>query len=317
MRDVSNRTVAWIFPGQGSQYVGMGQALSGADESVATVISNADETLGYSLSGIIFNGPESDLIATENQQPAIVIISAAYLIALRDRHALPEPAFVAGHSLGEYSALVAAGALDLKDALRLVRRRGELMREHGTGSMAAIIGLDREAVDRIASESGAEVANDNAPGQVTISGRTETVTHAMELARAAGARRALLLPVNGAFHSSLMAPVVDGMRPLIEATPLAEAAVPLITNVDARPIQHPDDLRTELLDQICAPVRWVDSVNMMSAAGVTHFYEVGPGKVLSGLVQRIVKGAQTTTAESLLAATTQATDLLPRPIERG
>lgn len=317
MPDVSSRTVAWIFPGQGSQYVGMGQALSRADDSVATVISSADETLGYSLSGIIFNGPESDLIATENQQPAIVTISAAYLIALRDRHALPEPSFVAGHSLGEYSALVAAGALDLNDALRLVHRRGELMREHGSGSMAAIIGLDRDAVARIARESGAEVANDNAPGQVTISGRTETVTHAMELATAAGARRALMLPVNGAFHSSLMAPVVDGMRPLIEATTFTEATVPLVTNVDARPIQHPDDLRTELLDQICAPVRWVDGVNTMSNAGVTHFYEVGPGKVLSGLVQRIVKGAQTTTAESLLAKMTGAIDALPRPTERG
>lgn len=317
MLDVASPTIAWIFPGQGSQYVRMGQALARADDKVATVISSVDETLGYPLSEIIFNGPEADLIATENQQPAIVTISAAYLLALRDRHALPEPAFMAGHSLGEYSVLIAAGALDLSDALRLVHRRGELMREHGNGSMAAIIGLAREAVARIASESGAEVANDNAPGQVTISGRTETVTQAMELAKAAGARRALMLPVNGAFHSSLMAPVVDGMRPLIEATPFTEAAVPLITNVDARPIQHPDDLRTELLDQICAPVRWVDSVKVMSKAGVTHFYEVGPGKVLSGLVQRIVKGAQTTTAESLLAATTQAIDPLPGSNERG
>ncbi len=302
MSDVPSWTVAWIFPGQGSQYVGMGQELARVDDGVATTVSSADETLGYPLSEIIFNGPEAELIATENQQPAIVTISAAYFLALRERNALPDPELVAGHSLGEYSALIAAGALDLSDGLRLVRKRGELMREHGAGSMAAIVGLDREAVVRIATESGAEVANDNAPGQVTISGRTETVTHAMNLAKAAGARRALMLPVNGAFHSSLMAPVVDGMRPLIEATAFAKAAVPLVTNVDARPIQHPDDLRTELLDQICAPVRWVDAVTTMSNAGVTHFYEVGPGKVLSGLVQRIVKGAETTTAESLLAA---------------
>lgn len=302
MSESAKGRIAWIFPGQGSQYVGMGQELARGDDGVAKAISSADETLGYPLSEIIFNGPEAELIATENQQPAIVTISAAYFLALRERNALPDPEFVAGHSLGEYSALIAAGALDLSDGLRLVRKRGELMREHGAGSMAAIVGLDREAVVRIATESGAEVANDNAPGQVTISGRTETVTHAMDLAKAAGARRALMLPVNGAFHSSLMAPVVDGMRPLVEATAFAKAAVPLVTNVDARPIQHPDDLRTELLDQICAPVRWVDAVTTMSNAGVTQFYEVGPGKVLSGLVQRIVKGAETTTAESLLAA---------------
>lgn len=301
MMNRSSRSVAWIFPGQGSQYVGMGQAVARGDDGVATAISSADETLGFPLSEIIFNGPEAELIATENQQPAIVTISAAYFLALRERNTLPDPEFVAGHSLGEYSALIAAGALDLSDALRLVRKRGELMREHGAGSMAAIIGLDREAVAEIARESGAEVANDNAPGQVTISGRTESVTLAIELARAAGARRALILPVNGAFHSSLMAPVVDEMRPLIDATPFAEAAVPLVTNVDARPIQHPDDLRKELLDHICAPVRWVDVVTTISDGGVTQFYEVGPGKVLSGLVRRIAKGANTTTAESLLA----------------
>jgi len=280
----------------------MGQALARTDEGVATAIRSADEILGIPLSDIIFNGPETALIATENQQPAIVTISIAYFLALRERNALPEPQFVAGHSLGEYSAMVAAGALDLSDGLRLVRRRGELMREHGTGSMAAIIGLDGEVVARIATEAGAEVANDNAPGQITISGRTEAVERGLDLAKAAGARRALMLPVNGAFHSSLMAQVVDGLRPLIEATDFAESAVPVVTNVDARPIQHPDDLRTELLDQICAPVRWVDVITTMSNAGVTHFHEVGPGKVLSGLVQRIARGAMTTTAESLLQA---------------
>jgi len=290
MATPSGPTSAWIFPGQGSQYVGMGQALARTDEGVATAIRSADEILGIPLSDIIFNGPETALIATENQQPAIVTISIAYFLALRERNALPEPQFVAGHSLGEYSAMVAAGALDLSDGLRLVRRRGELMREHGTGSMAAIIGLDGEVVARIATEAGAEVANDNAPGQITISGRTEAVERGLDLAKAAGARRALMLPVNGAFHSSLMAQVVDGLRPLIEATDFAESAVPVVTNVDARPIQHPDDLRTELLDQICAPVRWADVITTMSNAGVKHFHEVGPGKVLSELVQRIAEG---------------------------
>ncbi len=302
MSESTRGTVAWIFPGQGSQYVGMGQELARGDGGVAAAISSADDVLGFPLSEVIFNGPEADLIATENQQPAIVTISAAYFLALRERNALPDPEFVAGHSLGEYSALIAAGALDLREAVRLVRKRGELMREHGSGSMAAIIGLDGEVVAAIAKEAGAEVANHNAPGQITVSGRTGTVERAIDLAKSAGARRAVMLPVSGAFHSSLMAPVVDGMRPLIESTHFAQAAVPLVTNVDAKPIQHPDDLRTELLDQICAPVRWVDVVTTMNNAGVTRFFEVGPGKVLAGLVQRIVKGVETTTAESLLAA---------------
>lgn len=291
---------AWVFPGQGSQYVGMGIDLARDEMLATTVFNTADHTLGFTLSDIIFNGPEAVLMETVNQQPAIVTVSTAYLISLRERGVLPDPEFVAGHSLGEYSALVATGSLELADAIRLVRKRGELMQEHGAGSMAALIGLDPEAIDKIAEETGVEVANYNAPGQITVSGRTSAVEAAMTLAKERGARRALMLPVSGAFHSSLMAPVVEGMKPLLDETEIAFSPIPLVTNVDAKPIQHPDDIRAELLAQICASVRWIDVITTMRDAGVTIFYEVGPGKVLSGLISRIDKGAETITADTLL-----------------
>ena len=297
-------TVAWVFPGQGSQYVGMGLALARHQPAAATVFDGADETLGFPLSDLIFHGPDEDLQQTANQQPAIVATSAAYLVALRDRGLLPEPAAVAGHSLGEYSALVAIDALDLNDALTLVRKRGELMQQHGDGAMAAIIGLDQEAVAEVAAAGGAEVANFNAPGQTTISGRTDTVEQAMALAKERGARRAVRLPVSAAFHSSLMEPVVDGLRPLIEATTFREATVPLITNVAAIPITYPDDLRRELLDQICASVRWIDVIERMTADGIRTFVEVGPGKVLAGLIGRIAPQAHVVVADDLLAQET-------------
>ncbi|MDQ4100381.1 MAG: ACP S-malonyltransferase [Chloroflexota bacterium] len=301
MTDRQAGSVAWVFPGQGSQKVGMGLELARQQATAATVLDGADETLGFALSEMIFYGPEEDLQQTANQQPAIVAISAAYLVALRDRGLLPEPAAVAGHSLGEYSALVAVDALDLADALRLVRKRGELMQEHGAGAMAAIIGLDADAVAQVAAEAGAEVANFNAPGQTTVSGREETVELAMALAKERGARRCVRLPVSAAFHSSLMAPVVDGLRPLIEQTAFRSATVPLVTNVDASPIQHPDDLRQELLNQICASVRWIDVVERLQRDGVSTFIEIGPGQVLSGLIGRIAREARTVVAENMLA----------------
>ena len=280
----------------------MGRAIAAVDPEAAEVFAAADRALGFGLTALVFAGPEEQLQATPNQQPAILATSLAYLAALRARDLLPAPAFVAGHSLGEYAALVAAGALDPIAALRLVRRRGELMQEHGAGAMAAVIGLRPEAVAAIAAEAGAEVANFNAPDQTTVSGRTEAVRRAMDLARERGAKRALLLPVSAAFHSSLMAPVVTGMRPLLEEASLQAASVPLVANVDARPIQAADDLRRELLDQICASVRWVDVVRALSNAGVTTFYEIGPGKVLSGLIARCAPAAKTIAAESLLGS---------------
>ena len=291
---------AWVFPGQGSQRVGMGKALAAAEPAAADVFATADRVLGFPLSRTIFEGPAEALQATPVQQPAILTVSVAYLTVLREREQLPAPAFVAGHSLGEYSALVAADALGFEDALRLVRRRGELMREHGAGAMAAVLGLAPEVVAAVAAEAGAEVANYNAPEQTIVSGRAEAVERAMALARERGAKRALLLPVSGAFHSSLMGPVVEGMRPLLEATAIGPARVPLVGNVEARAISAPEALRRELLAQIVAPVRWLEVVRALSEAGVATFYEVGPGKVLAGLIGRCAPGARTVTAESML-----------------
>lgn len=279
----------------------MGKALAATDPHAAAAFALADATLGFDLSGLVFDGPAEALRETPIQQPAILATSLACLAALRSRAALPPPDFVAGHSLGEYAALVAADALDPADAIRLVRRRGELMQAHGAGAMAALIGLNRADVAEIAAESGAEIANENAPDQIVVSGLPDAVDRAMALARDRGAKRALLLPVSAAFHSSLMAPVVDALRPMIDAVPVRTATVPLVANVDARPIREPSDLRRELLDQITAPVGWVAVVGAMTAAGVGTFYEIGPGKVLTGLLARCAPGATTITAESLLA----------------
>lgn len=300
-RETGQGKVAWVFPGQGSQRVGMGRDLAEADPAIAALFATADETLGFPLSEIIFNGPDGELQQTPVQQPAILLTSIAYLQALRSRDLLPAADFVAGHSLGEYAALVAAGSLDLADALRLVRRRGELMQEHGAGAMAAILGMPAEQVADVARESGAEVANFNAPDQTTVSGRAEAVQRAMDLARERGAKRAIALPVSAAFHSSLMAPAASGMEPMIAAAEVNPARVPLVGNVDARPLTDPQDLRQELIGQICGSVRWVDVIETMDRAGVTTYYEVGPGKVLAGLIARCAPHARVMTAERLLS----------------
>ena len=294
--------VAWLFPGQGSQKVGMGQHPATADPAIAAWFREADEAAGFAMTDLIANGPDEALAQTPNQQPAIVATSVAWLRALTAKDLLPEPAFVAGHSLGEYSALVAAGSLDALDAVRLVRRRGELMQKHGAGAMAAVLGLAPDIVSAVAQEARAEVANYNAPDQTTVSGTADAVERATAMAKERGAKRTVLLPVSAAFHSSLMAPVVEGMRPLLERTNIAPARVPLVANVDARFLTHPDDLRQELLDQICASVRWVDVVAALGKAGVREAYEIGPGKVLAGLVVRCDRAMTVTTAESMLPA---------------
>lgn len=281
--------------------MGMGRDLAEADPAIAALYAAADEALGFPLSEIIFNGPDETLQQTPVQQPAILLTSIAYLHALRSRDLLPDADYVAGHSLGEYGALVAAGSLDLMDALRLVRRRGELMQEHGAGAMAAILGMPAAQVDEVAQEAGAEVANFNAPDQTTISGRAEAVERAMALAKERGAKRAISLPVSAAFHSSLMAPAASGMQPLIAGAAFEPARVPLIGNVDARALSEPEALRRELLDHICGSVRWVDVIATMERAGVETYYEVGPGKVLAGLIGRCAPGATVITAERALA----------------
>jgi [acyl-carrier-protein] S-malonyltransferase len=293
--------VAWVFPGQGSQRVGMGRELIQSDPDLAALYAAADETLGFALSDVIFHGPETALQETPVQQPAILLTSIAYLRALRNRGLLPDADYVAGHSLGEYAAMVAAGSLVFEDALRLVRRRGELMQEHGAGTMAAILGLAAEDVAAIARDAGVEVANFNTPVQSTVSGGVAAVERAIALAKERGAKRALLLPVSGAFHSTLMAPVAEAMHPLIDRTAVQAGRVPLVADVDARFLRDPADLRQELVDQICGSVRWVDVVGALVGAGVTTCYEIGPGQVLAGLIGRCAPEVTVITAERMVA----------------
>lgn len=293
--------IAWIFPGQGSQRVGMGRDLAAAHGSAAEAFAVADDVLGFAISELCWEGPDEALARTRNQQPALLTTSMAMLSVLRESGSLEPPDFLAGHSLGEYSALVAGGALGFDDALRLVRRRGELMEEFGLGGMIAVLGLDEEAVQLVAFETGVEVANINAPGQITLSGTDEALQVAELAATARGARRMVRLPVNGAFHSSSMRPVAEALARDIASTPFGPLSVPLVGNVDAELLTHPDDLRAELVEQITASVQWVRVVERLRDEGTTHFFELGPGNVLSGLIRRIDRSAATETAEQRLA----------------
>lgn len=291
---------AWLFPGQGSQVVGMGKSLAACHALAREVYALADRTLAIPLSELCWDGPRSELILTANQQPALLATSIAMQRVLVERGGAKPPGYIAGHSLGEYSALVAGGALELADALRLVRRRGELMEQHGIGGMIAIIGLDDEAAQVLANETGTQVANFNAPGQVTLSGTDEALAVAAMAAPTRGARRVVRLPVNGAFHSSLMQPVADALAPDIEKVEMRALTAPLISNVDAMPITHPDDLRRELVEQIARSVQWVRVVETLARLGVTHAVEMGPGNVLAGLARRIDRTLKVQTADQLL-----------------
>jgi [acyl-carrier-protein] S-malonyltransferase len=279
----------------------MGRELTQLDPQTAALYATADDGLGFSLSEIIFDGPEAALQETPVQQPAILLTSIAYLRALRNRGLLPDADYVAGHSLGEYAAMVATGSLAFEDALRLVRRRGELMQEHGAGAMAAILGLPAEDVTAIARDAEVEVANFNTPVQTTVSGRSAAVERAIVLAKERGAKRAVPLPVSGAFHSTLMAPVAEAMRPLIDGATIHAGRVPLVADLDARFLRDPFDLRDELVGQICGSVRWVDVVGALVGAGVSTFYEIGPGQVLAGLIGRCAPEVTVYTAERMVA----------------
>ncbi len=293
-------TRALVFPGQGSQAVGMGKALYDASPAARAVFDEVDEALGEKLSTLIFDGPEDRLMLTENTQPALMATSLAAMAALGEKgFALPDDAaFVAGHSLGEYSALAAAGALSISDAARLLRLRGEAMQSAvpvGEGAMAALLGLDWDAATKVCEDALASVlegevcqpANDNAPGQVVISGTMAAVERAAELAKAAGAKRAIMLPVSAPFHSTLMQPAADAMAEALAGANIKAPVVAVVANVTASPTTDPAEIKELLVKQVTGTVRWRECVLAMKQAGVTTLVEVGAGKVLSGLAKRI------------------------------
>ncbi len=288
-------SVAFLFPGQGSQHVGMGFDLYQAQPVSRAVFDQADQQLGFSLSDLCFNGPEDDLVDTVNQQPALLATSIALLRAMQ-ANGSAEPDFVAGHSLGEFSALVAAGSLTYADGLALVRKRGELMKAAGErqpGAMAAILALDAGQVEAICVEASekvgkpVQVANDNCPGQLVISGDETALTEAMALAQAAGARKVVQLPISIAAHSQLMASAAEEFAHAVDNAPIAPPRMPVIGNVTAQPLTTPEAIRDELKAQLTSPVRWTESMNYLVEQGVDTIYEVGPGDVLQSLMKRI------------------------------
>jgi len=296
--------VAFVFPGQGSQYVGMGRDLYETYPEARALFDEADGILGFPLSKLCFEGPKEELDDTINTQPALLMVSVALLRTLElNQLNLLNPLAVAGHSMGEYTALVAAGALDFAHALKLVRERGRLMKEAGElnpGAMAAIIGLDAGTLEGICREAGSQlpassvqIANYNSPGQIVISGHKEALEWAMKLARERVAKRVVPLAVSIASHSPLMRPAAERLRRVVEATPFRRARIPVVANVTAEPITAPEEIREELVTQLTSPVRWMESVRWMAAQGVTTFVEIGPKDVLTGLIRRIDKGVRT------------------------
>lgn len=317
--------VAFVFPGQGSQSIGMGQALAAASPAAAAVFDAADGALGESISRLAWEGPAEELDRTENAQPALLATSIAYLEALRERSAaagmpLVDPAFAAGHSMGQYSALVAAGALPLDVAIRLVRERGRLMQASGSGrpgAMAAIIGLDDARLPELIAEASTAgifgVANRNAPGQVVVSGERAAIEAGARIASRLGARRAIILPVSVAAHSPLMAEAAKGMRRELSDVPFADPMPPLLANADGRPLTSGDDCRRELVEHLTTGVDWVAAVRQMASEGVTTFVEVGPGRVLSGLIKRIAPDAEVVALDDPSTADRLASPFLPAP----
>lgn len=299
---------AFIFPGQGSQSVGMGAALADASAAAREVFEEVDEALGQSLSRLMREGPESDLTLTANAQPAIMANAIAVLRVLEKEGGIrlaDKAVFVAGHSLGEYTALCAAGALDLTTTARLLRRRGEAMQAAvpvGVGAMAALLGMDFEPAVAIAAEAAqgevCTAANDNAPGQVVVSGHKGAVDRAVELAKARGARKAMLLPVSAPFHCPLMQPAADAMAQALGEAALRGPLVPVYANVSAAPVSDPDEIRRLLVEQVTGTVRWRESVLAMAEAGVTEFVELG-GKVLGPMVKRITPDATPTSVVAM------------------
>ena len=293
---------AFTFPGQGSQAVGMGKALAERFPQAKAVFAEVDDALGQNLSGLMFEGPEADLTLTANAQPALMAVSLAAIRVLEAEAGLDltrDAAYVAGHSLGEYSALAAARAFSIADAARLLRIRGNAMQAAvpaGEGAMAALLGLDFDAAAAVAAEAAqgqvCQAANDNGGGQVVVSGAKAAVERACEIAKTNGARRAVMLPVSAPFHCDLMQPAADAMAAALSTVTVSKPIVPVVANVLASAISDPDDIRKALVKQVTGTVRWRECVGYMAAHGVQVFYEVGSGKVLTGLVKRLAEGAE-------------------------
>ncbi|MCI0548267.1 MAG: ACP S-malonyltransferase [Candidatus Rokubacteria bacterium] len=290
-------TVAFLFPGQGSQGVGMGQALAAASPAAAATWAEADDALGLPLSRLCFEGPEAELALTANTQPALLTASVATARALAERGVTP--ALAAGHSLGEYSALVVAGAIGFADGVRLVRRRGELMQEAvpvGHGAMAALLGIDLAGAEEACAEAAqgevVAVANVNAPGQIVIAGHRGAVERAVRAAVVRGGKKSVLLPVSAPFHSPLMKPAADRLAAELERLAIAPPAIPVARNVDGALVTTAEDVRAALLRQVASPVRWTSCVERLQREGATMYLEVGPGRVLSGLLRRTLDGAR-------------------------
>ncbi|MEM9062214.1 MAG: ACP S-malonyltransferase [Pseudomonadota bacterium] len=297
---------AFTFPGQGAQAIGMGKDLAEAYPAAAAVFEEVDDALGEKLSTLIWEGEQDDLTLTANAQPALMATSLAAIKALETEGvAMTAAAFVAGHSLGEYSALAAAGAFSISDAAKLLRLRGTAMQEAtpvGVGAMAAILGLDFDAVQAVADDAAqgevCQAANDNDPAQVVVSGDKAAVERAVEIAKEKGAKRAMLLPVSAPFHCALMQPAADRMAEALAQTEIAAPSVPLVANVQASAVQEPDVIRNLLVEQVTGRVRWRESVQFMAASGVTELVEIGAGKALSGMARRIDRALATTAVNS-------------------
>ena len=297
--------IAFIFPGQGSQFSGMGKELADNFSCAKQVFEEASDALDFDLTGLCFTGSEADLKLTANTQPAILTTSIAALRVIEQETGL-QPRYTAGHSLGEFSALVCAGALDFADAVKVVRKRGTFMQDAvpvGVGAMAAVMGVEREALEVLCQKAAqGEVvapANFNCPGQIVIAGHATAVNRAIELAKDAGAKRALPLPVSAPFHSSLMEPAAKKLAEVLATVVVSAFSFPVVGNVQAKAYSDEEQVKPLLVQQVCAPVRWDESVEEMVRLGVEEFIEIGPGKVLSGLVKRIVKGTKTQQVDSI------------------